>query len=135
MPKGDFTEVLIPIGPLAHGEIAAAALLALTTNDREWDYYAIALLQLLVVLADCDDLSHELVTHDVACFHSGDKAIEEMQVRPANGAAGYFNDSVAPLLDFGIGDRIASNVMLPVVTERLHVGYFVSAALAGIAVH
>src|ERR1043165_1214390 len=115
MPKGDITEVLIPIGPFAHGEIAAAALLALTANYCEGDYYAVALLQFLCVLARCDDPSHELVTHDVACFHSGDKAIEEMQVRPANGAAGYFNDSVAPLLDFGIGDRIATNVMLAVV--------------------
>ena len=66
MAEGEITEILVPIGTLADGVIPAAALLALPANDGEGDHYPVALLQLLVVPADLNHFSHELVTHDVA---------------------------------------------------------------------
>ena len=55
-----------------------------------------------------------------------------MQVGAANGAARNFNDSIATLLNLGIGDGVATNVMLAVVTERLHVGYLLGDGPAGV---
>ena len=41
------------------------------------------------------------------------KMIEQMQIRSADGATRDFDDRVASVLDFWIGNGVASNVCLP----------------------
>ena len=60
------------------------------------------------------------MTQDVALFHRGHDAIEQMQVRAADGAGGDLDDGVAPVLDLGIRYRVTPNVVLAVPGQRSH---------------
>ena len=77
-------------------------------------------LSFVVFRADLDDFAHGLMAEDVALFHRGHDAIEQMQVRTADGAGGDLDDGVAPVLDLGIRHRVASNVVLAVPGQRPH---------------
>jgi hypothetical protein len=67
-----------------------------------------------------DHLAHEFVPEDVAAFHRRHQAIHQMQVRTADRATRHLDDDVATILDFGIGDAIAANVVRAVPAECFH---------------
>ena len=68
----------------------------------------VADLQLRVVAADLDHLAHGLVAEDVAVFHGGHEAAHQVKIRAADGAGRDLDDDVAPVLDLGIGNRLAA---------------------------
>jgi hypothetical protein len=91
-----------------------------SAGDCKWNHDAIADLELLVFRSDLDNIAHGLMAEDVALFHGGHDAIEQMQVRTADGAGGDLDDGVTPVLDLGIRHRVASNVVLAVPGQRSH---------------
>src|SRR3546814_7832761 len=97
------------VARLARVAVVARAILlplakeALATADREGDDDALPLLQCRTG-AGFDDIPHELVPDDIACAHTGDIAVVEMEVRTADRGRGDTQDRIARIDDFGIGD-------------------------------
>jgi hypothetical protein len=58
---------------------------------------------------------------DIATFHRWLIAVQKMQVRPADGAAGYFDNGISGVLDFGIGNSIDANVTFSVPAKSAHI--------------
>src|SRR5215213_8016385 len=115
--------MLLAIAPLTDGEIPAPALLALAAEDREWNDDAVALLELAVhTRPGLDDLTHHLMSHDVAGEHRGDEIVEQVKIGTADRATRDFDDCIARIFDFGIGDRIAADIFLAVPNESAHAG-------------
>src|ERR1700712_3283922 len=111
---------MIWVRALASGIEPLSTEEALAACNREGHYDAVADLQRFVFRADLDDLAHGFVAEDVALFHRGHDAVEQMQVRTADGAGSDLDDGIAPVLDPGIRHRIASNVVLAVPGQRFH---------------
>ena len=80
----------------------------------------VADLKLRVFRTDFDDFAHGLMAQDVALFHRGHDAIEQVQIRTADGTGRDLDDGVAPVLDLGIRHGVASNVVLAVPSQRPH---------------
>jgi len=114
-------DLLVSIGSFAYGKVAAAALLAPSTDDGEGDDDTIADLESVFRPGpDLNDLSHGLVAHDVAGLHARHEMIEKVQVRAAYGAAGNFDDRVAILFNFRVGDALAPDIFSPTPDKRFH---------------
>ena len=94
--------LVIGVGALAAREESLLAEEAFSAGDRKGNHDAVAHLELIVFGADLDHLAHGLVAEDIALFHRGHDAVEQMQVRAADGAGGDLDDGVAPVLDLGI---------------------------------
>src|SRR4051794_25589230 len=60
------------------------------------------------------------MSHDVAGEHCRDEVMEQMKVGAADCATGDFDDGVARILDFRIGDGIAADVFFSVPNESFH---------------
>jgi len=60
------------------------------------------------------------MTEDVAFFHRGHDAVEQMEVRTADRAGGDLDDGIASVLDFGIRHALAADVVLAVPGQRSH---------------
>src|SRR5471030_1333295 len=117
----DFVSLLlIAIAPLAHGKVAALALVALTAEYREGNDDPIPYPEHFVIVTYLDYFSHEFVAHDVTTFHSRHEAIKQMQVRAANRAGRHLDDCVAPFLYGGIRNRVATDIMLAMPAKRSH---------------
>jgi len=112
--------LVIGISALAAREEPLLAEEAFATGDRKGHYDSVANLELAVFGTDLDDFTHGLVTEDVALFHRGHDAIEQMQVRAADGAGGDLDDGVSAVLDLRVRHRVASNVVLPVPSQGSH---------------
>jgi hypothetical protein len=84
------------------------------------NHHAIADLKLVVFRSNLDDLAHGLMTEDVALFHRGHDAVEQVEVRTADRAGGDLDDGIASVLDLGIRYRVAPNVVLAVPGQRSH---------------
>ncbi|SAK99572.1 hypothetical protein AWB78_05804 [Caballeronia calidae] len=67
-----------------------------------------------------DDFTHELVAHDIAEFHAGHEAVEEMQVRAAYRARRDLDDRVARMFDHRVRHGFMANVLLALPYERFH---------------
>jgi hypothetical protein len=81
--------------------------------DRERHNDAVADFQLLVVLADFDDLAHGLVAHDIATVHVGHKTVVEMKIGAADRASGgHFDDGIPTILDLRISEGFAARSVL-----------------------
>jgi hypothetical protein len=77
----DFVSLLlVAIASLAHGKIAALALVALTAKYREGNDDPVTYPERFVIFTYLDYFSHEFMAHNVATFHSRHEAIEQMQV-------------------------------------------------------
>jgi hypothetical protein len=70
--------------------------------------------------ARLDNIAHEFVPEDVAALHRRHQAIHQVKVRTADSAARHFDDDVAAVLVFRVGDAIAANIVGAVPAERLH---------------
>jgi hypothetical protein len=64
--------------------------------------------------------AHELVAHDVAILHAWHVTIIEVQIGAADRATRDFDDGVAGVLDLGIRNLIASDVLGAVPAQGLH---------------
>src|SRR5215218_6615939 len=74
-------EVLLPVGALAHRVIAATALIAFPTGDREGNDDAISLAERMFgAAADLDDLAHRLMAKNVARQHCRNEVMKKMEV-------------------------------------------------------
>ncbi len=110
-------DVFVPVGPLANREVAASALLAFSADDRERDDDALADLQgMLAVGPHLDDFAHELVAHDIAILHAWHVTVVQVEVGAADRATRDFDDGVARVLDPGIRNLVAPNVLGTVPT-------------------
>lgn len=88
------------------GEVTRARETLLTHSafpacDLERRDDALAFRQSSNLGADLVDDSAELVSENVASLHLNDGAVEEMEVRAADGAPGDLENNVARLYDFG----------------------------------
>jgi hypothetical protein len=70
--------------------------------------------------AQFDYLAHVFVAEYVPAFHGRLIAVEEMEVRAADGAGGDLDDCIAWMLDLRIGNFIYPNVAFSVPTQRAH---------------
>src|SRR3546814_10623600 len=61
--------------------------------------------------AGFDDIPHELVPDDIACAHTWDIAVVEMEVRTADRGRGDTQDRIARIDDFGIGDGFDADLV------------------------
>src|ERR1700716_3049124 len=114
-------DALVPVRPFADREVAALALLAFAAVDREGDDDTVTDLQGVPALRpDLDYLAHEFMAQDVAALHAGHIAVVEMQVRAADRAARHLHDGVARVLDPGIGNLVAVDVLGAMPTQRPH---------------
>ena len=94
----------VGIGVVAGGPQLFSAELAVATGDGEGNNDPVAAAEVrdffTRFLGDAD----EFVSQDVAFFHGGNEAIEQMQVRPANRCPGYLNHGIVRIEDRGIGN-------------------------------
>ncbi len=79
-------------------------------RDDEGHHHAVALFEFRHRAAGLDDDAHRLVAEDVAVFHAGLVAVEEMQVRAADRRGGNLDDGVRGFLNHGIGNCIDADV-------------------------
>ena len=113
--------VLVAVGALADGEIAAPALIALTADDGEGHHHTVTDLELFVRRADLHHFAHELMAHDVAVLHAGHEAVVQVQVGAADGTGRHFDDGVAGVFYRRIGYMVvAANVVLAVPAKGSH---------------
>ena len=114
-------DVFVPVGSLADREVAASALLAFSADDRERNDDALADLQgVLAVGPHLHDFAHELVAHDVAILHARHITVVEVQIGATDRATRDFDDGVARVLDEGIRNLVAPNVLCTVPTQGFH---------------
>ena len=67
-------------------------------------------LSFLLLRADFDDFAHRLVADDVAAFHVGDDAVEDVQVGAADRAGRHLDDGVARMLDLRDRERVSQRM-------------------------
>src|SRR4051794_6544731 len=95
--------LLVSIRSFTDREVSFLTLVALTAKDGERNDDAFAFLQVAVnTFAYLNDFAHELVAQDVALLHPDHEMIVQMEIAPADGAARYFDDGVARMLNFRI---------------------------------
>ena len=87
---------------------------ALATADGERHHYPVPDLEVGDLGPERHDLAHVLVAEDVAGLHGGLVAIQQVKVRPADRAGGYFDDRIARVLDLGIRDGVDTDIAFTV---------------------
>jgi hypothetical protein len=122
-----FRDLVIGVGALATGEEAFFAEETFSAGDSEWNHDAIANLQLSVFRSDLDDFAHGLVAENVTLFHRRHNAVEQMEVRTANGASRYLDDGIASMLNLRIRHALAADIVLGVPRKRFHLNSPVNA--------
>jgi hypothetical protein len=111
--------VLVAIGPFADGKIPALALFAFAADDGEGYHHPVAHFERAPgSRPDFHDLSHGLVTHDVAGLHAGHEVVEEMKIRAADRATGDLDDGIAVVFDVRIRNTLETNAFIPTSTKR-----------------
>src|SRR5687768_8593219 len=84
-----------------------------TATDREGYHDAVADLQLALVDVrdDLFDDANRLVTENVARLHEGNKAVDEVQIRPADAGRRHADDRVPAVEDLRIGHVFDRNLV------------------------
>ena len=77
-------------------------------------------LSFLTLAPDLHHLAHGLVAEDVATLHGRHVAVQQVEVRTADGGAGDPDDGVARLLEDRIRGRFVANVTVAMPADRLH---------------
>ena len=114
--------LVIGVGALAARKEAFLAKETFAAGNRERNYDSVANLELLVFRPDLDNLAHGLMAQDVSLFHRRHDAVEQMEIRAADGAGGDLDDGISPVLDLGIRHGVAANVVFAVPSQRSHTG-------------
>jgi hypothetical protein len=97
-------------------------LFAFATEDRKWHHDSVALFELAVhTVAEFDHFSHHFMSHDVAWQHRRNEIVEQVKIRTAYRTACHFDNRVSRILDLGIGDSIATDILFAVPNEGSHV--------------
>jgi len=96
----------IGIAVVAQGPEILFAKETPAAGDRKGDNDAVALFEFVHFAADVDHFAHEFVAKNVSRLHGGDEAVEEMQVRTANGGACNADNRIAGVQDARVRDRI-----------------------------
>ena len=81
---------------------------------------AIADLQTRVVLADLDDLAHELVAEHVALLHRRDVAVVDVQIGSADRRRRHFDDGVARIEDDRVGNGLDLDLLFAFPADGSH---------------
>src|ERR1700689_3424458 len=97
----------------------ALAVAAETPADVEGQHDVIAFLHGIDRFANLHYLTEIFVAQYLALFHIGTSLIH-MQVRAADIGGGELDDDVSLLLDLGIGDRVNTNFLRPVINDCFH---------------
>src|SRR5215216_3943297 len=132
MPPQLFGGLLVRVGALAARIETALAKEAFAAGDRERHHNSVADLQVLHLGAEFDHDPHRFVPDHVARVHPRDDAVIHVEVGAADRRGGHLDDSVARVLDPGIGHALAAHVALAVPAECSHRRYS-AAALPGCA--
>jgi hypothetical protein len=93
---------------------------ALTAADCEGYDHAIADLEVVDFGPKLNHLAHVFVAENVAPLHGGLIPIKEMKVRATDRAGGYFDDSIARMLNLWIGDSVYPDVTFSMPAQRAH---------------
>ena len=96
------------------------AEVALSAGDGEGYDDPVAHLELFDAGTDLDDLAHELVSQDVALLHRRDVAVQQVQVRAADGGRRDPDDGVLRVQQFRVGYAVDPHVVATVPNERPH---------------
>jgi hypothetical protein len=121
MPPDFLRLFRVRIGTLATGIKAVLAEEAFSASNRERHNDPVADLQFLVVFADFDHFAHCLMTEHIAAFHGRHDAVEEVEIRTADGTDRYSDDGVPVVLYLRVGNRFTSNVAFAVPSKGFHV--------------
>src|SRR5699024_2475234 len=105
---------------LALAEVSALAHEAVAAGDVERHHHPVARLDVAHTRADLLDDAHRIVADDVPGLHEHAEHRVTVQVRAADRRGGDAYDLVGRLLEFGVGDVVAPNVLLPVPSRSLH---------------
>ena len=84
---------------------------AFAAGYGEGHHHPVADLQPFDIRSDLDDFAHEFVAQDIALLHLGNDTIHQMKVRAANGCGTDLEYAVLRVLDAGIIDRFAADVV------------------------
>ena len=108
-------------------EVAAAA------RDGERHHDAIADLQPRVVLADLDDLAHELVAEHVALLHRRDVAVVDVQIGAADRRRRDLDDGVARIEDDRVRNGLDLDLLCAFPADGSHGRSYAVAVARGIS--
>ena len=110
------------LGPVAAREKALLTEPTLAAADGEWHDDAIADLEIGYLGAKLNHLAHVFAAEDVATFHRGLVAVQQVEVGPTNGTSGDLDDGVMGILNLWIRDRVDPHVTfaVPAEAERAH---------------
>ena len=104
----------VRIGPIAGRKQTLFAEPAIAAADRERHHHPVPDLEVGDLGPERHDLAHVLVAEDVAGLHGRLISIQQVKVRPADRAGGYFDDRIARVLDLGIRDGVDTDIALTV---------------------
>jgi predicted cobalt transporter CbtA len=114
----------VAIGILAHRVITPFALVALVTVDREGDDDTVAYAEFAFrAYSHFDHFAHRLMAKDISRFHARHEPAVEVKVRSANAGACDPDDGIARMLNRGIRNVVATNVLFAVPYEGFHKFY------------
>jgi hypothetical protein len=86
----------------------------LSAADGEGHDHPVADFEVCDLRSQFDHLAHVFVAEDVSAFHGRLVAVQQMEVRAADGASGYLDDRVAGVLDLRIRNGVHPNVAFSV---------------------
>jgi hypothetical protein len=121
LPHDGFGDLGIGVGAVAARKQALLTEEALAAADGERHHDPITDREGRDAAAHRDHLAHVLVAEDITLLHGGLKAVEQMQVRSADGGRGDLDDDVARILNGRIGDGVDANIAGRVPTKCFHV--------------
>jgi hypothetical protein len=93
---------------------------AFATGNRERHNHTIADLELCVLGANFNDLSHVLVAKNVSLFHRWNDAAVYVKVGATNRASSDFDNRVTRMLNFRVRNFLASNFPLAMPRQCFH---------------
>src|SRR5690349_6088566 len=89
-------------------------------RDRKRHHHAIADLEIRYFASDLNDLTHELVTENVAALHRRNEAVVHVQVRSANRRRRDLHDRVALVQYLRLGHVFNAETRLAIPTICFH---------------
>ena len=66
------------------------------------------------------DLAHIFMAQDITALHRRHIAVDQVEIRAANGASVDLDDGIAGMLDFGVGNGVDANIAFSMITNGAH---------------